>query len=329
MLLLLDTAGLYFRAFHALPTTLRAPDGTPVNAVRGLLDTLARLVDDRRPDALAACWDDDWRPAFRVAAWPGYKAHRVAGATSAPTGGQPGGPGGGEAVPAELTAQLPVIVATLTTLGVPPVGAPGHEADDVIATLATQAGAAGERVEIVTGDRDLLALVDDARGVRVLFPRGGRAGGGGVDVYDDAAVRARYGVAPAHYPDFAVLRGDPSDGLPGVAGIGEKTAARLIGRYGDLGGVLAAADDPASGLTPAVRAALREAAGYLAVAPRVVRLVRDAPLTGGPSVLPVRLAQRQRASVAALRSRWGLGGSLDRAVAALTTPPGGRQATDE
>jgi 5'-3' exonuclease len=228
--MLLDAASLYFRAFHGLPESLTAPDGAPVNAVRGLLDMTAFLVTRRRPDRLVACWDDDWRPAFRVAAVPSYKAHRLANqATNT------------EETPRALVPQVPVIVDVLAALGVARVGAPGFEADDVIATLATRAAAAGDaEVEIVTGDRDLFQLVDDAARVRVLYVgRGVR----NLEVVDQAWLKARHGVpSGAAYADMAALRGDPSDGLPGVVGIGDKTAAGLVARFGSLEALLAAVE---------------------------------------------------------------------------------------
>ena len=151
--MLLDTASLYFRAYYGVPDTLTAPDGTPVNAVRGLLDMIARLVRARHPGQLVACLDADWRPAFRVAAIPSYKAHRAQ-------------PDGGEVVPAALAAQVPVIEDVLGAIGIAMAGAPGYEADDVIGTLAARASGP---VEIVTGDRDLFQLVDDEKPVRVLY----------------------------------------------------------------------------------------------------------------------------------------------------------------
>src|SRR5690606_31103274 len=208
-LMLLDAASLYFRAFFGVPDSIKAPDGTPVNAVRGFLDGIARLVQARRPARLVACWDDDWRPAFRVAAIPSYKAHRVAA-------------DGGEEVPDALAAQVPVIVDVLEAFGIARVGAPGYEADDVIGTLTAREVARpdGERapVEVVTGDRDLFQLVDDDARVRVLYPARGVSD---PDEVDQARLVERYGVpSGSAYADMAVLRGDPSDGLPGVAGIG-------------------------------------------------------------------------------------------------------------
>lgn len=301
-LMLLDTASLYFRAYFGVPETVRAPDGTPVNAVRGLLDFIARLVHDHRPDALVACMDADWRPPWRVELIPSYKAHRVATAVE--------GAPDEEETPDTLGPQVPVIDQVLDALGIARLGAEGYEADDVIGTLATRAGGP---VDIVTGDRDLFQLVDDARGVRVLYPV---KGVGSLETYDGAALRARYGVTGGDgYADLAVLRGDPSDGLPGVRGVGEKTAAKLLDQYGDLAGVRAAAADPVSRLTPAQRTKLHEAADYLDVAPAVVRVARDIELPDADLTLP--RVPRAAAQLEELSERWGLGGSLRRAVAAL------------
>lgn len=300
-LMVLDTSYLYFRAFYGVPESLRAPDGTPVNAVRGLLDTIARLVTAYRPDRLVAAWDDDWRPVFRVAAIGSYKAHRVA--VEVP------GDGSVEDVPDALAVQVPVIVEVLAALGVARLGVPGFEADDVIGTLVARSS---EPVDVVSGDRDLFQLVDDAAGVRVLYP----AKDGFVAV-DQAGLAARYGVPTgAAYADMATLRGDPSDGLPGVPGIGEKTAAALVARYGDLAGVLAARDRADPGLTATQVRRLTEAAAYLDVAPGVVRVVRDAPVPPVDGLLPAVPADP--AVLHVLAERWGLATSIQRVVAALS-----------
>lgn len=183
--MLLDTASLYFRAYFGVPDSVRAPDGTPVNAVRGLLDFIGRLVQDHRPDDLVACWDADWRPQWRVDLIPSYKAHRVAVETDA---GLPDE----EETPDTLAPQVPVIADVLDALGIARVGVAGYEADDVIGTLT---GLATGPVDIVTGDRDLYQLVDDARGVRVLYPL---KGVGTLQMTDEAWLREKYGVvAPA------------------------------------------------------------------------------------------------------------------------------------
>ncbi len=294
--MLLDTASLYFRAFFGVPDSITAPDGTPVNAVRGLLDFIARLVTDRSPTRLVACMDADWRPEFRVAALPSYKAHRV-------------GVHGGEDVPAGLSPQVPVLEAVLDALGLARVGVAGFEADDVIGTLAARDPGP---VEVVTGDRDLFQVVDDSRGVRVLYTA---RGVGKHEVIDEAAVARKYAIPGRAYADFAVLRGDPSDGLPGVAGIGDKTAAWLVTAYGTLEGVLGALDDPASGLPAGPRSKLGAARDYLAAAPEVVRVRTDVPLPAYHDALPS--TPRDPAGFVELVDRWGLGGSAERVLQAL------------
>ncbi|MBG0833071.1 5'-3' exonuclease [Planomonospora sp. ID67723] len=296
-LMILDTPSLYFRAFYGVPESVTAPDGMPVNAVRGLVDMIAMLVRDHSPDELAACMDADWRPAFRVTAIPSYKAHRVAA-------------DGGEEIPDTLAPQVPVIEQVLDAAGLARLEVAGYEADDVIGTL-TARSAGG--VDIVTGDRDLFQLVDDVRPVRVLYTVRGVKN---VQPVDEAAVAERYGIPGRAYADFAVLRGDPSDGLPGVPGVGEKTAAALITRFGSLTALLAAADGDGGGLTAAQRAKLAAARDYLAVAPEVVRVAADAPVPEMDLVLPVK--PRDPGALEALGTRYGLGGPLKRLAAALS-----------
>lgn len=290
--ILFDSASLYFRAFFGLPDSLRSKSGDPVNAVRGLLDFLARFITDYSPTHVACCWDDAWRPAWRVGLVPSYKAHRVAY-------------GDVEEVPDALTRQVPWIRATLDALGLPIVGAPDFEADDVIATLATRAN---QPVDVVTGDRDLFQLANDARQVRVLYV------GRGVAKHEqvtDAWLQARYGITGAGYVDFAVLRGDPSDGLPGVKGIGEKTAAQLIGKYGDLDGIVA----NAANLSPGVQRSLAAAMDYLGPAREVVTAARGVPLPEIDLTLPA--APQDADLFAALSEELNLGGSAERILAAL------------
>lgn len=299
--MLLDTASLYFRAYFGVPDSVRAPDGTPVNAVRGLLDFIERLVRDHRPTHLVACMDADWRPQWRVDLIPSYKAHRVAEEHE-------GGPDE-EQVPDTLSPQVPVIEAVLDALGIARVGVEGYEADDVIGTFTARAASP---VDIVTGDRDLYQLVDDARGVRVLYPL---KGVGTLQFTDEAWLREKYGVDGAGYADLALLRGDPSDGLPGVPGIGEKTAAKLLAEFGDLAGILAAIDDRKAKLTPTQRKRLDESRPYLAVAPTVVRVASDVPLPDVGTTVP--RAPRDPAALEALSARWGLGGALQRLLTTL------------
>ena len=301
-LMLLDTASLYFRAFYGVPDTITSPDGTPVNAVRGLLDFISRLVSQHRPTHLACCWDNDWRPAWRVALLPSYKAHRlVAERAQDPDV---------EQVPDALEVQVPIIEQVLSAFGIAVVGADGYEADDVIGTLATRATTP---VDIVTGDRDLFQLVDDERSVRVLYVA---RGVGRHEEVTNSWVRQRYGVAARQYADFATLRGDASDGLPGVAGVGDKTAAALLTRFGDMEGLLAAVEDPGSELAPGPRRKLIDAQDYLAVAPEVVRVACDIDL-GSPDLTLPRTPVDPDALVA-LSQRWGLDSPTARLVETLT-----------
>ncbi len=311
-LMLVDSASLYFRAFFGVKESITAPDGTPVNAVRGFLDMLATLITRRRPVRLVACWDDDWRPAFRVAAIPSYKAHRLAPV-------QPSGGPDVEITPDALDVQVPIIAAALEVLGIARLGGAGLEADDVMGTLTTRevrrahaAGATAD-VDVVTGDRDLFQLVDDAGVVRVLYTGKGVRN---LDEVDQARLAEKYGVADgAGYAAMAALRGDPSDGLPGVPGIGEKTAASLIARYRDLPTLRAAAASPDSDLSPANRRRLLEASGYLDVAPTVVEVVREADLPMPDDALP--LTPPDHDALVAFAARWNLDSSIVRMVTAL------------
>jgi 5'-3' exonuclease len=296
-LMLLDSASLYFRAFHGVPETVTAPDGTPVNAVRGFLDMAAHLIRTRRPDRLVACLDLDWRPSFRVAAVPSYKAHRVS-------------PAGGETVPDGLVPQVPVLLEVLAAVGIAAVGAEGFEADDVIGTLAA---AETDEVEVVSGDRDLFQVVRESPPVRLLYiGRGVRK----LEVMGEAEVAARYGIPGSLYADFAVLRGDPSDGLPGVPGIGERTAAALVTRFGSLDAMLAALDGGSdAGFPSGARTKLAAARDYLAAAPAVARVRTDAPVPAHSDALPAEPADP--GALVELGERWNLDSPLNRLLGAL------------
>ena len=286
MLMLVDYSSLLFRTFHTIP------ESVPMHAVYGFLNMLARLITDRRPDRIGIAVDDDWRPAFRVDAIPAYKAHRVSDE------------------PDPIEPQEALGREVLAAFGIAVVGAAGFEAEDVIATLATRAT---EPVEIVSGDRDLFALVHDPD-VRVLYPLTGVTK---LLTVDEAEIRRRYGIPGRAYGDFALLRGDPSDGLPGVPGIGEKTAARLIAEHGSLDGLLASKT-----LSPTIAKRLTAAADYLARARRVVLPVCDVPL--GPVGLEVPASPADPAILARLGRRHNLDtpiGRLQTALGAATPAP--------
>jgi 5'-3' exonuclease len=299
-LMLLDSASMYFRAFFGVPE-IKAPDGTPVNAVRGFLDFISRLVGDYKPTDLVCCWDNDWRPQWRVDLLPSYKAHRVvAERTGAPDI---------EEVPDPLEVQVPIILEVLEAFGLCVVGADGYEADDVIGSLASQAR---QPVDIVTGDRDLFQLVDDEADVRVLYIA---RGVGKHERVTNDWVRAKYAIDARQYADFATLRGDASDGLPGVPGVGDKTAATLLQRFGDIDGIIAAAVDPDGDMGPGPRGKIKAAADYLAVAPQVVAVARDIDLDSPATRLPSEPVDLRR--VAELGEKWGIESPVQRLTEAL------------
>lgn len=273
-----DGSSLIFRAFFGVPISMRSPDGKPVNAVRGFMDRLANLIVERRPARLAVASDEDWRPPWRVELIPSYKAHRVA-----------------EPIPPQLAPQMPIIQDVLDAAGVDFVGVPAYEAEDVIASWTAQT--TDQTVEIISGDRDLFALVRDPY-VRVLYPEKK-----GLTAVDEAEITRRYGVPGRLYGDFAILRGDPSDGLPGLAGVGDKKAAELVCHYGGIEGLLAGGR---------LRDSERE---YLDRARRVVPPIADLPIG-----LPAGQRERYPADaerVVKLAERYGLTGAFERLLRAL------------
>ncbi len=260
---------------------MRAPDGTLVNAVRGFMDNLARYIADRRPSHVAVATDEDWRPDWRVELIPSYKEHRTA-----------------EPVPPALEPQMPIIMECLEAIGVDAVGLLGYEAEDIIASLIAKVS---PPVEIASGDRDLFSLIRD-REIVVLYPEKG-----GIAVVDEAEVERRYGIPGRAYADFAILRGDPSDGLPGLAGVGAKKAADLVRKYGSVAAMLEAAIFRASD------------ADYLEKAQRVVAPVAD---------LKIEVPQGRRdrwpddpKRVEELGRRYGVASSMDRLIKALASMP--------
>ena len=301
-LMLLDSASLYFRAFFGVPDQRSDPSQPPTNAIRGFLDMIASLIATHQPTHFVACWDNDWRPQFRVDAIPTYKAHRLVDGSVVQ-----------EESPEDLTPQVPVIVDALKALGFPRLGADGYEADDVIGTL-TARHKGTMAVDVVTGDRDLFQLVDDAADVRIIYTA--RGGVRDPDLVDEAFLQTKYAVAngPA-YADMAVLRGDSSDGLPGVAGIGEKTAAKLIEKYGTLVALRAAVDSGDPEIKGAQRSRLEAGAAYLDVAPKVVEVAPDAPVAEVDMTLPTEVADLVLMSKIA--SEYGVTSSFNRVLSAL------------
>jgi 5'-3' exonuclease len=314
-LLLLDGASMWFRSYYGVPSSITAPDGRPVNAVRGFIDSMAVVITQQRPARLVVCLDLDWRPQFRVDLIPSYKTHRVEQEN-------PDGQPDLEEVPDELTPQVEMIEEILDAFGICTGGAPGFEADDVIGTLAARERR--DPVVVVSGDRDLLQVVgDEPVPVRVLYLGRGLTK---ATLLGPREVAERYGLpagrAGAAYAELALLRGDPSDGLPGVPGIGEKTAATLLAQYGSLAAILAAADNPKSSLSKGLRAKLRDAADYIEAAGPVVRVATDAPvgLSTPTDALPLVAAHPRR--TAELATRLGVGSPIARLQKALDSLPG-------
>jgi 5'-3' exonuclease len=290
--LLIDAPSLIYRAFFSTPDTIRAPDGTLVNAAHGFLGMLARLIEVHDPQRICCAADADWRPQWRVRLIATYKTHRT----------EPGSVQ--QEADERLAVQVPIAYRLLELCGIRVMGWPDYEAEDVIGTLAARAMG---RVMIVSGDRDLFQLVRDPD-VVVLFPRRGVSV---VDRVDEGYIRNRFGIPGRSYRDYAVLRGDSSDGLPGVRGIGEKMAASLLRTYGSLDAIMrAAASDRAGVALNRVRRDL----DYVRRAVEVVTIATDLPLP------PVDLARPRGdvdASARSLGRRFGLANPVERLVAAL------------
>jgi len=309
-LVLLDGASMWFRSYFGVPSSITAPDGRPVNAVRGFLDAVATVITRERPARLVVCRDDDWRPQWRVDLIPSYKAHRVLEET-------PGDDPDVEEVPDDLTPQVEMIFELLDAFGIPTAGAAEHEADDVLGTLVARE--TRDPVVVVSGDRDLLQLVrDEPVPARVLYLGSGLAK---AVKWGPVEVAEKYGV-PVHragpaYAELALLRGDPSDGLPGVPGIGEKTAATLLAQHGSLAGILAAANDPKSKMSKSYRTKLLGAADYIEKAGPVVRVATDADLRWSTSTDELPLAAEHPRKVATLVEKYGVTSSIARLQKAL------------
>ncbi|HEX2063583.1 MAG TPA: 5'-3' exonuclease H3TH domain-containing protein, partial [Acidimicrobiales bacterium] len=249
-LMLLDGNSLAYRAFFALPTDMATASGQVTNAVFGFTSMLVNLLKDHQPDAIAVAFDRP-EPTFRHEVVDGYKAGR-------------------SEAPDVLRQQMGLVRQVVETLKIPLLELPGYEADDIVATLATQARDRGDDVLIVTGDRDTYQLVEDPH-VKVLYNRRGVSD---YALYDEAGIQERTGVPPAKYPQYAALRGDPSDNLPGVPGVGEKTAARLINQYGDLDGIFAHLSE----LTPKLRESLAAHEDQVRKNAEATPLIRQVPV---------------------------------------------------
>ena len=309
-LVLLDGASMWFRSYFGVPNSITAPDGRPVNALRGFLDAMATVITRERPSRLVVCRDDDWRPQWRVDLIPSYKAHRVLEE-------HPAGEPDVEEVPDELTPQVDMIFEILDAFGIATAGVAGHEADDVLGTLVAREKR--DPVVVVSGDRDLLQLVrDEPVPVRVLYLGRGLAK---ATKWGPKEVAETYGVpldrAGPAYAELALLRGDPSDGLPGVPGVGEKTAATLLAQHGSLEHILAAANDPKSKMGKAYRTKLLKAADYIEAAGAVVKVASDAELDWSTPSDALPLAAEHPRKVVKLAETYGVTSSIGRLQKAL------------
>ncbi|CAB4749317.1 unannotated protein [freshwater metagenome] len=255
--MLIDGNSLTYRAFFALPTDMTTASGQVTNAVFGFSSMLLNLIRDHRPEQVILTFDLP-QPTFRHKMLDSYKANR-------------------DATPDILREQMGIVRQVVETLQLPIVTQEGFEADDVIATLAVRAEAEGRDVIIVTGDRDSYQLVRDPH-IRVLYNKRGVSD---YALYDEAGIFERTGVTPEQYVEYAALRGDPSDNLPGVPGVGEKTAAKLINQYGGLDGIFAAAEDQ----TPKLRQNLIENEAQARSNFDMMKLVRDVELDVDPDAL--------------------------------------------
>jgi len=296
-LMLLDSASLWYRAYYGMPDTLLAPDGTPIHAVRGFIDMSARLIAIYKPDRIVACLDGDWRPTWRVELFPDYKANRLEEE------------GDEEEEPETLTPQIPILLDLLDLFGIPVVGVDDFEADDVMATYAeVEKGP----IRIVTGDRDLFQMVDDTRDIKVVYLAKGVSAH---DLVDLKYVSDKYQIPGERYALFAMFRGDPSDGLPGVRGIGEKGAALIASNFANIDEAIAAAHAGHESLSDSLARKIIAGVDYLKIAPTVVQVARNVSLPKIDLAMPK--APADLSSIYQFKERYGLGASVDRLISAL------------
>ena len=295
-LMLLDSASLWYRAFYGMPDSLVAPDGTPVNAIRGYLDMSARLISLYKPQRLVACIEGDWRPSWRGELFPDYKANRV-------------DEEGSEEEPDLLAPQIPILMDVLDAFGISIVGVDDYEADDVMASFADREPGP---IRIVTGDRDMFQLVDDQKDVKVVYLAKGLSAH---DLVDTKWVAKKYEIPGDRYALFAMFRGDPSDGLPGVKGIGEKGAALICNHFANVDEVIQGALSSHDALSASLIKKILEGQSYLKIAPTLVQCARDVSLPHIDLALPKK--PNDLSQIYSLQKQYGLGASVDRMIAAL------------
>lgn len=296
-LMLLDSASLWYRAYYGMPDTLLSPSGMPVNAIRGYLDMTARLVGMYSPSRIVACIEGDWRPSWRVDIFPDYKANRLEVGSDE------------EEEPETLTPQIPVLLDLIDAFGIPMVGVDDYEADDVMATFATREKGP---IRVVTGDRDLFQLVDDKKDIKIVYLARGISQH---DLVDSKWVADKYAIPGDRYALFAMFRGDPSDGLPGVKGIGEKGAALIANHFADVDAALAAAQAGDDRLPAALAKKIIAGEEYLKIAPTLVHCARDVALPAMEINMPKKPADLSH--IYQMKEEYGLGASVDRLISAL------------
>lgn len=296
-LMLLDSASLWYRAYYGMPDTLVSPTRMPVNAIRGYLDMTARLIGMYSPNRIVACIEGDWRPSWRVDLFPDYKANRLEEE------------GDTEAEPETLTPQIPVLLDLLDAFGFPMLGVDDYEADDVMATFAVRESGP---IRIVTGDRDLFQLVDDKKDVKVVYLARGISQH---DLVDISWVSKKYSIPGDRYALFAMFRGDPSDGLPGVRGIGEKGAALIANNYQTVEAALAGAHAGDQVLSQSLAKKIIDGTDYLKIAPTLVHCARDVPIPAMDISIPKKPSDLSE--IYRMKDEYGLGASVDRLISAL------------
>ena len=295
-LMLLDSASLWYRAYFGMPDSLVSPNGVPINAIKGYLDMTSRLLVKYKPDRLVACLEGDWRPSWRVELFPEYKIKRLDDE-------------GTEDEPDTLSPQIPILLDVLDALGIPLVGVDDYEADDLIATLCvSQKGP----VRIVTGDRDLFQLVDEKRDVKIIYLAKGVSNH---DLVDLDWISNKYQIPGDRYALFAMIRGDSSDGLPGIRGIGEKGAAIIARTFSNLEEVILAAKNNDERLAPNLQKKVLESLDYAKIATKLVSCARDVPVPH----LNVDSPKKPKSLdvIEAIKNEFGLGSSIDRIMNAL------------
>ena len=296
-LMLLDSASLWYRAYYGMPDTLVSPSGTPVNAIRGYLDMTARLISMYSPNRIVACIEGDWRPSWRVELFPEYKANRLEVE------------GEEEEEPETLTPQIPILLDLLDEFGIPMLGVDDYEADDVMATFSVREKGP---IRVVTGDRDLFQLVDDARDVKVVYLARGISQH---DLVDTKWVADKYGIPGDRYALCAMFRGDPSDGLPGVKGIGEKGAALIANNFATVEEAIAGAKAGHEALSKSLAQKIIDGSEYLKIAPTLVHCAKDVAIPKMDITMPRKPADLSE--IYAMKEEFGLGASVDRLISAL------------